>query len=67
MSTKELRQKSLSDLDQALRDEIKTRFKLRMQHGNGQLAKTDQLTKTKKMIARIKTLICEKQREGAVQ
>ncbi|MFO1257028.1 MAG: 50S ribosomal protein L29 [Gammaproteobacteria bacterium] len=67
MSTKELRLKSLSELDQALKDQVKTRFKLRMQHGNGQLAKTDQLTKCKKTIARIKTLMTEKQREGAAQ
>lgn len=67
MSTKELRQKSLSELDQALKDQVKARFKLRMQHGNGQLAKTDQLTKCKKAIARIKTLMTEKQREGATQ
>ena len=65
MKAKELRQKSLSELNEALQAELTTRFKLRMQHGNGQLSKTDLLSKNKKAIAQLKTLVQEKRVEEA--
>ena len=61
MKAKELRQKD----DKALRDELialmRERFNLWMQRGAGQMAKTDRLGKVKRDIARIKTILNERQ------
>tara|TARA_Y100000816_G_C25553443_1_gene299464 strand:+ start:87 stop:290 length:204 start_codon:yes stop_codon:yes gene_type:complete len=63
MSAKEMNQMSLSELNQKLQNEFATRFKLRMQQGNSQLSKTDQLMKNRRAIARLKTLMHQKRAE----
>ena len=64
MDAKQLRSKS----DQELRDELnallKEQFNLRMQKAIGQAARTDQFTKVRKNIARIKTVLNEKKLAG---
>ena len=64
MDAKELRSKS----DQELRDELnallKEQFNLRMQKAIGQVARNDQFSKVRKNIARVKTVMTEKQRGG---
>ena len=60
MDAKELRSKS----DQELRDELnalyKEQFNLRMQKAIGQAARSDQFIKSRKNIARVKTVLNEK-------
>jgi len=60
MDVKELRSKS----DQELRDELnalyKEQFNLRMQKAIGQAARSDQFIKSRKNIARVKTVLNEK-------
>ena len=60
MDAKELRSKS----DQELRDELnalyKEQFNLRMQRAIGQAARSDQITKVRRNIARAKTVMNEK-------
>jgi large subunit ribosomal protein L29 len=64
MNAKELRSKT----DQELRDELnallKEQFNLRMQKAIGQAARNDQFSKVRKNIARVKTVMTEKQRGG---
>jgi len=65
MDAKELRSKS----DQELRDEltalVKEQFNLRMQNAIGQGARSDQFTKVRKNIARVKTVMTEKRAAAA--
>ena len=60
MDAKELRSKS----DQELRDEltalVKEQFNLRMQNAIGQGTRSDQFSKVRKNIARVKTVMTEK-------
>ena len=63
MNATELREKS----DQELRDELialrKEQFNLRMQQGiNPDAVRTDQVTRVRKNIARVKTVMNEKKR-----
>jgi len=65
MDAGELRAKSAKELNDellALRREL---FNLRMQWGTGQLARTNQLGRVKRDIARVKTVINERRRSGA--
>lgn len=65
MSTvKELREKSIENLQKDLSVENETLFKLRMQRGSGQLSRPDQMRKARRAIARIKTLLNEKSKGG---
>lgn len=65
MDAKELRSKS----DQELRDEltalVKEQFNLRMQNAIGQAARSDQFSKVRKNIARVKTVMTEKRAAAA--
>jgi len=61
MKTSELRQKSVEDLGKELLKLRESQFKLRMQQATGQLGQTHLLKATKIAIARVKTLINEKQ------
>jgi large subunit ribosomal protein L29 len=61
MKTSELRQKSVDDLGKELLKLRESQFKLRMQQATGQLGQTHLLKATKIAIARVKTLINEKQ------
>ena len=58
---KEIRGLSVEDLNKKLNDLKKDLFMLRMQHATNQLDNPMQLAATKKDIARIKTIIREKE------
>ncbi|MCV2504087.1 MAG: 50S ribosomal protein L29 [Neisseriaceae bacterium] len=60
MNIVELREKSPEDLKKELLELNKVSFGLRMQLSSGQLAKTSEVKKIKREIARIKTVLTEK-------
>jgi large subunit ribosomal protein L29 len=64
MNTSELREKSVTELNEELSGLLREQFNLRMQQGTGQLARPDQVKKVRRSIARIKTIINEKSRVG---
>ena len=57
----EIRLKDQSDLKFLLEELLEEHFKLKMQAATGQLAKSSDFKKVRKDIARIKTIIKEKQ------
>jgi len=57
----EIRLKHPTDLKQLLEDLLEEQFKLKMQAATGQLAKSSDFKKVRKDIARIKTIMKEKQ------
>ena len=57
----EIRLKNPSDLKLLLEELLEEHFKLKMQAATGQLAKSSEFKKVRKNIARIKTIIKEKQ------
>ena len=57
----EIRLKHPTDLKQLLEDLLEEQFKLKMQAATGQLAKPSEFKKVRKDIARIKTIMKEKQ------
>ncbi|HQV21544.1 MAG: 50S ribosomal protein L29 [Moraxellaceae bacterium] len=61
MKATELRQKTVEDLKVELDGLQLQQFKLRMAKSTGQLAKTHQVGQVRKDIARIKTVLTEKQ------
>ncbi|OGT96425.1 MAG: 50S ribosomal protein L29 [Gammaproteobacteria bacterium RIFOXYB2_FULL_38_6] len=61
MKSAELRKKSVSELQQNLLDLLKQQFKLRMQKGTEQMAKTHVFAQVRHDIARIKTILREKE------
>jgi large subunit ribosomal protein L29 len=63
MKTQELRQLTLIELGIKEREFLQEEFKLRFGHATGQLAKTHRLKELRRIIARIKTIMREK--EGA--
>ena len=60
MKSNELREKSVDELKAALGDELKSQFKLRMQHATGQLNESHKVKETRRNIARLKTVINQK-------
>ena len=60
MNAQELRSKSVSELKVELHNLLREKFNLNMQKGIGQLARPDQLSKVRKDIARINTVLSEK-------
>lgn len=60
MNAKELRAKDVAALNQELQDLLKTHFKLRMQKATQQLTNTASLRKTRRDIARVRTILTEK-------
>ena len=60
MDIKELRAQDVVSLKAQLMDLLKEHFELRMQHKSAQLDDFSKLGKTKKAIARIKTVIRQK-------
>jgi large subunit ribosomal protein L29 len=60
MTTTELKEKNLEELNEELLNLLREQFNLRMQHSTGQLEKTDQLRKVRRNIARVKTILTEK-------
>lgn len=64
MKTNDLREKSVEEL-QAILDETQlNQFRLRMAKATGQLGKTHEVQIARKTVARIKTLLTEKQGNG---
>jgi len=62
MKTSELRSKDVAALEKEVSDLLKAHFGLRMQKATQQLSNNSQLGKTKRDIARVKTILAEKKR-----
>jgi large subunit ribosomal protein L29 len=60
MKATELRNKSADELNAELLDLLKAQFSLRMQIATQQLSNTSQLSKVRRDIARVRTIIREK-------
>ncbi|OMG56468.1 50S ribosomal protein L29 [Azonexus hydrophilus] len=60
MKASELRTKSVDELKTELLDLLKAQFGLRMQIATQQLSNTSQMSKVRRDIARVRTLIREK-------
>jgi large subunit ribosomal protein L29 len=60
MKVKELRDKSVAELNAELSSLLKAHFGLRMQRATQQLTNTSQLGKVKRDIARVKTVLGQK-------
>jgi large subunit ribosomal protein L29 len=60
--TAELRGKDVAALEKEVADLLKAHFGLRMQKATQQLANNSQLGKTRRDIARVKTILAEKNR-----
>ncbi|HAF01806.1 MAG TPA: 50S ribosomal protein L29 [Methylophilaceae bacterium] len=64
MKASELRVKSVEDLNAELIELRRAQFSLRMQLATQQLNKVDQLGKVRKDVARVKTVLAEKAKQG---
>lgn len=64
MKASELRAKSISELNEELLSLLKAQFTLRMQNATNQLAKTSELKKVRRAIARVRTILTEKATEN---
>lgn len=58
---KELKQKSVEELKQEHLNLLEQQFKLRMKKASGQLSRTHELGRVRRNIARVKTILREKQ------
>ncbi len=65
MKASELREKSVDELQTQLQELYKDQFNYRMQNATGQLGQVHLVSEVKKDIARIKTIITEKQKSEA--
>jgi large subunit ribosomal protein L29 len=61
MKAIELREKSVEELQQEQLSLLEKQFKLRMQGASGQLSQTHELGLVRRNIARVKTILREKQ------
>ncbi|TBU92680.1 50S ribosomal protein L29 [Stutzerimonas kirkiae] len=57
MSAKELREKSVQQLNEQLLELLRDQFNLRMQKATGQLGQSHLLSQVKRDIARVKTVL----------
>ena len=64
MKAKELKTKSVAELNEELTSLLKAHFGLRMQRATQQLTNISQFGKVKRDIARVKTVIAEKGRQA---
>ena len=64
MKVSELRQKSAEELNTTLVELGREQFNLRMQKNTGQLAKSDQVKKVRRNIARVQTVVNEMARQS---
>jgi len=62
MNASELREKSVDELKEELLEVKREQFNLRMQQATGQETKTHLMRAARRNVARIKTLIAEKER-----
>ena len=60
MKASELRAKDMAELNQELNDLLRAQFSLRMQIATQQLTNNSQLKKTRRDIARVRTIIAQK-------
>ena len=60
METKNLKGKTVVELNQELMGLLREQFNLRMQKGSGQLTKPHQLRAARRNIARVKTVLTKK-------
>ena len=67
MNAGELRDKSAQELENELVELRREQFNLRMQQATGQLARPHEHGRVRKDIARVKTIIAEKQRQDEKQ
>ena len=65
--TSDLRAKDVAALEKEVSDLLKAHFGLRMQRATQQLTNHTQLGNTRRDIARAKTIIAEKKRQGAAK
>ena len=65
MKASELRAKDVAALEKEVTDLLKAHFGLRMQKATQQLSNHTQLGRTKRDIARAKTILAEKKKEAA--
>ena len=65
MNVNEMREKTVAELNEQLNALYRDQFSVRMQKSTGQLAQTHLVGSIKKEIARIKTIITEKQKVGS--
>ena len=61
MKVKEIRELSLDEMKKKVTTLKETYFNLRFQHGTGQLENSSMLSKTRRDIARVKTIIKQTQ------
>ena len=64
MNVQEMKMKSVTDLHVELTGLLQEQFNLRMQKGTGQLVQPNELRRVRRDIARVKTVLNEKAREG---
>jgi large subunit ribosomal protein L29 len=67
MKASELRAKDVAALEKEVADLLKAHFGLRMQKATQQLSNNSQIGKTRRDIARAKTILSEKKRQAASQ
>ena len=67
MKTSELRVKDIVALEKEVADLLKAHFGLRMQKATQQLTNHTQLGRTRRDVARVKTIIVEKKRQATTQ
>ncbi|WP_280153852.1 50S ribosomal protein L29 [Piscinibacter sp. XHJ-5] len=65
MKASELRSKDVAGLEKEVADLLKAHFGLRMQKATQQLTNHSQLGKTRRDIARAKTILAQKKKEAA--
>ena len=65
MKASELRTKDVAALEKEVSELLKAHFGLRMQRATQQLANNSQLGKTRRDIARVKTVLTEKKKGAA--
>ena len=65
MKASELREKSVAELQTDLQELLKNQFNYRMQMSTGQMAQFHLIGEVKRDIARVKTIITEKEKSGS--
>lgn len=64
MNAAEMREKTVEELNTELTENLKEQFKLRMQQAAGQLSRPSEMKRVRRQIARIKTILAEKNVAG---
>ena len=64
MDAKELRAKSPEELNKELTELLRAHFGLRMQHATQQLSNNSELRKTRRSIARVRTILRQKAKQS---